>query len=65
VAENEQWERIAYKGGSEPGVLNLTTFLRDSDENCYTVSYTANNEDSPLNENEIIILYQNLLNKLK
>jgi len=65
VAEKEQWERIAYKGGSEPGVLNLTTFLRDSDGNCYTVSYTANNENSPLNENEIIILYQNLLNKLE
>ena len=64
LAIKEHWRHIAYKGGSEPGVLNLTTHLIDADSNRYTVSVTVNNAIKPLEEKEIMGIYQTILNHL-
>ena len=64
LAIREHWQRVAYKGGSEPGVLNFTTFLIDEENNRYTVSITANNSKTPLPEKEIMDIYQSILNYL-
>jgi beta-lactamase class A len=64
LANVERWQRVAYKGGSEPGVLNLTTFLIDTEGNRYSVSVTVNDSDSPLPENDIISAYQTILHTL-
>jgi hypothetical protein len=42
VANPEDWETISFKGGSEPGVLNLTTALTAPDGHTYCVSATWN-----------------------
>ncbi|MGH0052872.1 MAG: serine hydrolase [Sphaerochaetaceae bacterium] len=65
LALKEHWYRIAYKGGSEPGVLNLTTFLMDEAHNRYTVSVTVNNPDKPLDDTMIMGAYQTILNYLQ
>ncbi len=64
LATKEKWQRVAYKGGSEPGVLNLTTFLIDEEGNQYTVVVTVNNAKKALDEAKIMETYQAMLNYL-
>lgn len=64
LATKERWQRIAFKGGSEPGVLNLTTYLEDTQKNRYTVVVTANTSKKPLDEKKIMESYQAILNYL-
>jgi hypothetical protein len=40
------WQSLAYKGGSEPGVLNLTAALTGEDGRSYCISVTVNNDDA-------------------
>ena len=40
------WHTVAYKGGSEPGVLNLTAALTDKDGRNYCLSVTVNSQDA-------------------
>lgn len=42
--DQEQWAYIGYKGGSEPGVLNMTLSVRTDDGREYAVSATANRD---------------------
>jgi beta-lactamase class A len=42
LARGNEWARIAFKGGSEPGVLNLTTWLRAANGSTYCVGATWN-----------------------
>ena len=65
LATKEHWQRVAYKGGSEPGVLNLTTFLIDEHMNRYTVVVTVNNNEKPLDEKKIMESYQAILHYLQ
>lgn len=65
LANPADWQRVAYKGGSEPGVLNLTTWLRARDGKQYCVSATWNNPQARLDENQFFLLYTSLLNTLK
>ena len=37
---------MAYKGGSEPGVLNLTAALTGEDDRGYCISVTVNSDDA-------------------
>ena len=37
IANPKGWERVAYKGGSEPGVMNLTTWLKGKNGKKYCV----------------------------
>jgi beta-lactamase class A len=44
VAAPQQWSQIAYKGGSEPGVLNMTYSLQNAAGAADLVSVTWNND---------------------
>ncbi|MFZ7092142.1 serine hydrolase [Primorskyibacter sp. 2E233] len=46
LAEPDNWARVAYKGGSEPGVINFTTALLDDVGREVCVSVTLNNNGS-------------------
>lgn len=63
VADPDRWTRVAFKGGSEPGVMNLTTYL-ESEETTYCVSVTQNDEDAALDEARLLSLYSGLLGVL-
>ena len=41
LARREAWKRVVYKGGSESGVLNLTTLLEDDAGTRYCVAATG------------------------
>ena len=63
VAKPSDWQQIAYKGGSEPGVLNLTTAMTGKNGKHYCVTATWNNS-SNLDENRFFTLYGGLLSTL-
>ncbi|MGM0607212.1 MAG: serine hydrolase [Candidatus Muiribacteriota bacterium] len=66
VANNEDWEKIGFKGGSEPGVFNMTHLLKKNENSdYYSISITVNNSKNPINDNEFIDLYKRALNLLK
>jgi beta-lactamase class A len=65
VANPEKWAHVAFKGGSEPGVENLTTQLTASGGAQYCVSVTQNRSDTPLDQAKLISLYSGLLGALK
>jgi beta-lactamase class A len=49
------WPYTGFKGGSEPGVLDLTFLLRRADDRWFVVSLTANaNEDGAVAEDQLI-----------
>jgi beta-lactamase class A len=60
---NDYWQRIAFKGGSEPGVINLTSAVTNSVGKTYLVSATWNNNQL-LDETRFISLFSALLNVL-
>jgi beta-lactamase class A len=60
VADKKDWQQIAYKGGSEPGVLNLTTALTGKNGHHYCVTATWNNR-GVLDENHFFSLYGGVL----
>jgi beta-lactamase class A len=64
VANKSQWSRIAYKGGSEPGVLNLTTMLTGKSGASYCVSATWN-DTKQLDDQKFEIAYGELLASLR
>ena len=41
----DKWDYVGFKGGSEPGVLNMTYVLKKG-QNIYTISITGNNSHS-------------------
>ena len=65
VANPDNWQRVAFKGGSEPGVLNLTSHLTANDGSQYCVSVTLNNPDKPINETQAASLYNGILGTLQ
>jgi len=65
VANPTDWQKVAYKGGSEPGVLNLTTYLIAKNGKHYCLSATWNNPQATLEENKFLLLYSELLTALK
>jgi len=62
VATASEWDRVAYKGGSEPGVLNTTTWLV-SGQKSFCVSATWN-DDGALDEGSFFANYGALLKSL-
>lgn len=64
VASASDWQYVAFKGGSEPGVLNLTTLLVAESGTTYIVSATWNDEDQALDETRFFTLYSGLLSAL-
>lgn len=58
-----RWARIAFKGGSEAGVMNLTYGLEAPDGTRYCVSATQN-DDAPLDEVKFVGLVHGLIDRL-
>jgi beta-lactamase class A len=63
VADTMDWKSVAYKGGSEPGVLNLTTLVTAHNGSSFCVSATWNNA-APLDETLFEATYGGLLHAL-
>ncbi|WP_042891966.1 serine hydrolase, partial [Anaplasma marginale] len=65
LAKARDWQTVAYKGGSEAGVLNLTTWLKAKDDRTYCVSATWNDKEAVLEESRFMTLYSSILELLK
>jgi beta-lactamase class A len=63
VANPAEWTHVAFKGGSEPGVLNLTTMVTARNGVTYCVSATWNNA-ALLDEGRFEALYSSVLHSL-
>ncbi|MDZ7703987.1 MAG: serine hydrolase [Trueperaceae bacterium] len=65
VANPDDWARVSFKGGSEPGVLSLVTWLVGEDGSSYCVAATQNRSDEAVAEAEFVSLYSGLLSTLR
>ena len=65
LADPADWGRVAFKGGSEAGVLNLTTWLNGENGATYCVTVTQNNPDAPVDETGLFALYSGLIGTLE
>ncbi|MEO0376555.1 MAG: serine hydrolase [Cyanobacteria bacterium P01_A01_bin.17] len=63
IIDPAPWQQVAFKGGSEPGVLNLTAALTSTTGHQYCVSATWNN-DQPLAEYQFFQAYSDLIETL-
>ena len=63
LAGKKDWLQIAYKGGSEPGVLNFTTAVTGKNHRHYCVAATWNS-DGVVDENRFATLYTGVLASL-
>lgn len=57
----ERWRYIGYKGGSEPGVLNMTYLLQSTKGQWYAMSITWNSAQDPLDNARVFALVQRAL----
>lgn len=65
VVNAKDWGRVAYKGGSEPGVLNLTHQLEAENGRTYYISMTWNNSEAPLDEMHMFTHYSAIIRGLR
>lgn len=65
LAHSDDWQRVAYKGGSEPGLINMTTYLESEGGSRYCVSVTNIREDSIVDEVAFTATYQGILFALR
>jgi beta-lactamase class A len=65
LVDPSQWERVSFKGGSEPGVLNLTTSLKAKNGKTYCVSATWNNAEAAIDQTNFFVLYGGILEGLR
>jgi hypothetical protein len=54
--DKDMWKSVAFKGGSEPGVENLTWLLERADGHWYTLSVTWNDKEKALDEPKLLEL---------
>jgi beta-lactamase class A len=64
VANPKNWQTVAFKGGSEPGVINLTTWLQAKNGKNYCVVATWNNSKAPIEESKFMALYSSIITQL-
>lgn len=57
----ERWSFIGFKGGSEPGVLNMTYLLRSTAGQWYAMSISWNDARSPLETGRVFAVVQRAL----
>src|SRR2546423_11835385 len=57
----ERWSFIGFKGGSEPGVLNITDFLRSTAGQWYAMSISWHDKESALDNAKVFALVQRAL----
>ncbi|NMF59970.1 serine hydrolase [Pseudanabaena yagii] len=63
IADPTGWAKVAFKGGSDAGVLNFTTFLQSKTGKSYCVSATWNNT-KPVSEVQFATLYKGLIDTI-
>lgn len=63
LATPTDWQQIAFKGGSEPGVLNFTTQVigQDGRTHCLVMTW---NHDQAIDQDLLVALYQGALSAL-
>lgn len=61
----KQFDYFGFKGGSEPGVLNLSLLLKTRSGRWLAVSATWNNEAAPLDEPRFVALMSRLVTLMK
>ncbi|MEM6429227.1 MAG: serine hydrolase, partial [Deinococcota bacterium] len=61
LANADRWQQVAYKGGSEAGVLAFVTWLEAASGEAYCVAVAQNDPDAALDEAVLSRLYRNLL----
>lgn len=64
VTNAANWQRVAFKGGSESGVVNLTTGLQAKTGKRYCVSATWNNT-AVLERSQFFALYSGVVERLR
>ncbi len=64
VANPKNWQKVAFKGGSEPGVINFTTWLQAKNGKNYCVVATWNNSNAPIEESKFMALYSSIVAQL-
>ncbi|WP_199302840.1 serine hydrolase [Oscillatoria sp. FACHB-1406] len=64
IASPADWKSVAYKGGSEPGVLNFTARVEDEAGQSYCISATWNNKDA-IDQTRFQGIYNGILLGLK
>jgi hypothetical protein len=56
-AEGVEWERIAFKGGSEPGVLAVAWLTATADDRRFVMAGGVANEDAALDETTVVTAF--------
>ncbi|MDY6897098.1 MAG: serine hydrolase [Cyanobacteriota bacterium] len=64
ISNPKDWEQIAFKGGSELGVINLTTWLKGKNGKQYCVVATWNDSNAPVDEKRFAGLYGGVISFL-
>lgn len=62
--DKKVWPSVAYKGGSEPGVLNLTWLLERNDGALFVVSIGWNDTKASVDTNTMIGLARGMVDLL-
>lgn len=57
---NKGWSYVGFKGGSEPGVLNLT-YVLEKNKDIYSVSATINNDRKEINNSDVLPVISQIL----
>jgi Beta-lactamase enzyme family len=65
LVNSDQWKRVSFKGGSETGVVNLTTWLVSPKGKNYCISATWNNPDEAVDETSFFTLYGGIIEGLR
>lgn len=61
----KDWPYVAFKGGSEPGVLNFTYLLQSKTGECFFLSLGWNNTNAAVEENKLIEITKRSIDLLK
>jgi beta-lactamase class A len=65
VANPQDWAQVAYKGGSEPGVMNLTSQVKTADGTRFCVAMTWNNPEAAVDELQFLTMHASILQTLR
>ncbi|MEQ8411974.1 MAG: serine hydrolase [Erythrobacter sp.] len=56
----DKWQRVAFKGGSEPGVLHLTWLLQDEGGEWHLLNLAWNNRQEPVDQDTLTLIAQRI-----
>ena len=65
LGPKEDWARVAFKGGSEPGVIAMTTQVQAADGRTYCVSAAWNNEQTVVDPPALAAIQARLFKALR